>query len=173
MVLDSTVNSVHTICAQPEYPMTIEELGNLGEFVAAIAVLISLIYLAMQIRQNTSQLKQSTFNEIFTAYSNFRRSIYTSSETGDLISKAMSGEPLSDSEEVRFSYLLNENLFVVLQLLRLAPKIEGMDEDNGHAAVDAVAELVATPAGRAYWEAHSDLFPRTFVDIINQSIERL
>ena len=34
-------------------------LGNYGEFVGAIAIVVTLIYLAVQIRQNTSALEQS------------------------------------------------------------------------------------------------------------------
>ena len=33
--------------------MSLEDLGNIGEFVAAVAVLVSIIYLALQIRANT------------------------------------------------------------------------------------------------------------------------
>ena len=33
--------------------MTISELGSIGEFLGAIAVLVTLVYLALQIRQNT------------------------------------------------------------------------------------------------------------------------
>ena len=44
--------------------MTIEELGNLGDFLAAIATIITLIYLALQIRQNTSILKLSELRGI-------------------------------------------------------------------------------------------------------------
>jgi hypothetical protein len=41
--------------------MSLEDLGNIGEFVAAAAVIVSLIYLAVQIRQNTKSLRASTF----------------------------------------------------------------------------------------------------------------
>jgi len=40
--------------------MSLEDLGNVGEFVAAVAVIISLIYLAVQIRQNTRSVRSST-----------------------------------------------------------------------------------------------------------------
>jgi hypothetical protein len=40
--------------------MSLEDLGNIGEFVAAVGVIISLIYLAVQIRQNTAQMRQNT-----------------------------------------------------------------------------------------------------------------
>ena len=41
--------------------MSLEDLGNIGEFVAALAVLVSIIYLAVQIRQNTAAVRGSTF----------------------------------------------------------------------------------------------------------------
>ena len=41
--------------------MSLQELGGLGEFIGAIAVVISLIYLAAQIRQNTRALNSSSY----------------------------------------------------------------------------------------------------------------
>ena len=39
--------------------MTVQDLGSIGEFVAAIATLATLIYLALQIRQNTKTVRAS------------------------------------------------------------------------------------------------------------------
>lgn len=39
--------------------MTLAELGALGEFVGAIAVVVTLVYLAIQIRQNTQSMAES------------------------------------------------------------------------------------------------------------------
>ena len=39
--------------------MSLEDLGNIGELVAAIGVIASLIYLAIQIRQNTQSVRSS------------------------------------------------------------------------------------------------------------------
>lgn len=38
--------------------MTVQELGSIGELIAAVATLATLIYLAIQIRQNTAQQKR-------------------------------------------------------------------------------------------------------------------
>jgi hypothetical protein len=40
--------------------MSWQDLGSIGEMISAIAVVVSLIYLAFQIRQNTSQIDQNT-----------------------------------------------------------------------------------------------------------------
>ena len=50
--------------------MTLEDLGNLGEFVGALGVVVSLVYLAIQIRQNTSAVRTSTFHEAIRDQSN-------------------------------------------------------------------------------------------------------
>jgi hypothetical protein len=34
--------------------LTLQDLGNLGEFVGAVAVVVSLVYLAVQIRQSAA-----------------------------------------------------------------------------------------------------------------------
>ena len=38
----------------------LEDLGNVGDFLGGIGVVVTLIYLALQIRQNSSQLAQNT-----------------------------------------------------------------------------------------------------------------
>jgi len=40
--------------------MTLEDLANLGELVGALGVVVSLFYLANQIRQNTSQIAENS-----------------------------------------------------------------------------------------------------------------
>jgi hypothetical protein len=37
--------------------ITLEDLGNIGEFIGAIGVVVTLIYLAIQIRQNTASVR--------------------------------------------------------------------------------------------------------------------
>ncbi len=43
---------------------TIQALGSLGEFVSALAVVISLIYLARQMQQNTVSVRAASFNSM-------------------------------------------------------------------------------------------------------------
>lgn len=46
------------------WSMSLEELGNLGEFVGSIAVLVSLVYLAIQIKKSTETERSSTYRAI-------------------------------------------------------------------------------------------------------------
>lgn len=44
--------------------MTIENLGNIGSFIGGIGVVITLVYLATQIRQNTRSLRLTSIQQI-------------------------------------------------------------------------------------------------------------
>lgn len=44
--------------------MTIQDLGSIGEVIAAVATIATLVYLAAQVRQNTRALRSSTFQGI-------------------------------------------------------------------------------------------------------------
>lgn len=44
--------------------ITLQSLGSIGEFVGAIGVVISLVYLAQQMRQNTNSVRAASFNSM-------------------------------------------------------------------------------------------------------------
>jgi hypothetical protein len=43
---------------------TLQALGNLGEFVGALGVVVSLVYLAQQMQQNTTSVRAASFNSM-------------------------------------------------------------------------------------------------------------
>ena len=44
--------------------MTIQDLGSLGELIAAVATVATLVYLAIQLKQNTLALRSQTFQPV-------------------------------------------------------------------------------------------------------------
>ena len=67
--------------------MTLSDLGSIGEFIGSIAVIISLIYVAIQIRDNTRQLVRSELNQAVSLNSTLRMTIGNSGEYATLIVK--------------------------------------------------------------------------------------
>ena len=82
---------------------SIQELGAAGEFVGAIGVVITLVYLAYQIRQNTIPLEQNTLtaraaaqNASNTALRETRASIFESEDMAEIFSLGNSSRTLAD-----------------------------------------------------------------------------
>ena len=88
--------------------MSLEDLGNVGEFVAAVGVIISLIYLAVQIRQNTSSVRTSTFHESASRLADITRGIAEQKELARMFRTGLGGlEQLEDDDDrLRFVMLL-------------------------------------------------------------------
>lgn len=54
--------------------MNLTDLANIGQVIGAIAVLISLIYVALQIRQNTNAVRAATAQSVHEHFANWYNS---------------------------------------------------------------------------------------------------
>jgi hypothetical protein len=89
----------------------LESLGNIGDFLGGIGVVVTLAYLAVQIRQKTRVTRTSNFQDLSIAYNNFSAKIADSDDLADIFARGLvSFESLADNEKVRFSMLLSEAL---------------------------------------------------------------
>jgi hypothetical protein len=92
-----------------------EGSGAISEMVGALAVVVSLVYLAFHIRQNTKQLEHSGRTSIAasvsasaTSYRENRQFIYTSPEVPKIQLRGMADpESLDDVERYRFRLLVS------------------------------------------------------------------
>lgn len=91
--------------------MTFQDLGGLGEFVGAFAVVISVIYLAIQIRQNTRSLNSSSYAESAEQAWLVQLAIAQDGELARIWADWIEGKELSREDTVRVESLLS-NLFM-------------------------------------------------------------
>ena len=86
--------------------MNWEAIGAVAELVAAIAVLPTLLYLAIQLRQNTRSLKSATIDSLNSSMADNARSIVENDAIIELLAKVGSNQPLSSTEATRLHFLL-------------------------------------------------------------------
>ena len=94
---------------------SLQDLGNIGEFVGAIGVVISLIYLAIQIRHNTRQMEEQTkavrveaLDEAVRSYSEHRRYPIEHPELQELYGRGQQDvDGLTDEEKSRFDLIMS------------------------------------------------------------------
>ena len=90
--------------------MTLADLGNLGEFIASIGVLITLIYLAIQIRQNTAATRIQIRQAISEAQFANINSRATDEHLPLIIMKVNRGEPINTEEHDRLYFHLDATM---------------------------------------------------------------
>jgi len=80
--------------------MTIQDLGSLGELLGSIAVLVTLVYLALQTRQNTMAISAQLDGARIGSLLNLRLTMATSTELQEALAEDRVGE-ITISEERR------------------------------------------------------------------------
>ena len=65
--------------------MSLEQLANLGEFLGGIAVIVSLVYLAVQVRRNTRATNLSAYQECVRASNDLAATIAQSGELARIL----------------------------------------------------------------------------------------
>src|SRR6188472_1252306 len=91
--------------------MNWEAVGAISQIVGAVLVGITLIYLAVQLRQNTSALKSSTFLAISTLMGSTMEVWATHSDLALLLIKAQAGlDELSPDESARFGFFDDDGI---------------------------------------------------------------
>jgi hypothetical protein len=149
---------------------SIQDLGAAGEFVGAIGVVITLVYLAYQIRQNTIQLEQSTLtaraaaqNASNTALRETRASIFESEEMAEVFHVGNSNpEALGDVARLRYRLAMHNVTDVMLEIYAqtlatgFAPETWNT---QGHTLVE---RILATPGGHWFWATFGHNYPSDF-----------
>lgn len=94
--------------------MTLQDLGSIGELLGAIGVIVSLIYLATQIRQNTKSIRASAVDAAADRFIESTRLISLNPELADLLDRGRNDyAALSEVEQRRYRlhYLANSLAF--------------------------------------------------------------
>ncbi len=141
--------------------MTISELGALGEFFASIGVLITLIFLVFQIRQNTLTMRRANLRQASESNSRALGALLDEGVSEIFVRGLKSLDSLSDVERYRF-----DNAFV--QWLNSCEQVF-IDQREGTFTADqfvvyenAVPGYLATPGGKQWWQERQIWFSPAF-----------
>jgi hypothetical protein len=98
--------------------MTLADLGNVGEFVGAIAVVVSLLYLAFQIRQNTRALHSASYAQAAEQAWLTNLAIAQDGELAGILEDTVAGRPVQPRDELRLQAMLDNMFYSVENLFR-------------------------------------------------------
>ena len=154
--------------------MNWDAIGALGEIIGALAVVISVIYLSLQIKQNTAATRSLAHQEHFNAAQEFNSVIAASSELADLIVKANDeNENITPSERIR----LQHHYINVFTLWHSAfeNRNKGLLDDSGWRVWNEGSKVViqSQKAMRDTWKQAGAIYGEKFVEHVNAVLDEL
>lgn len=147
--------------------MSWEAIGAVGEILGALAVLVSLLYLAVQIRQNTASIKSSTFQNAITSISHVSLNIGTDPDSAGIMHKAFTGDTADLTEQERFRVgLLFTAMFRNYENFWFQYRSGVMEEHVWEGVRNAMLGYYRTPSVTAWWAERSSIFSTEFVEFL-------
>jgi len=150
--------------------MTLSDLANIAEIVGSIAVVISLVYLAMQIRQNTKTVRNATLQSNTALWSSLLTAV---AEPGlvEAYAAGLSGTPNIQSVHYTQFFLLCRGIFVAFENQYYQFREGALDQETYEGYERAISQqLLAFPGFRLWWRQSSSVFSPTFVAHVDEMI---
>ena len=142
-------------------------LGAIGELIGAIGVIISLIYLSIQIRSNTSHLKFSSQQAVAEAMDRAFDPIYTEPSRSIWIRGHEDHAALSESDKMIFDALMMRQL-TNLQNTTRAQRQGLVTEAQVNRTYRAFFRgLVESPGGSEWFKDRTELFDSELVKFLS------
>lgn len=146
--------------------MSLSDLASLASIFSSVAVAITLVFLVLQMRQNTMAVKAAASQAHSSAYADLSNITVVNGEMARIWRLGNADmDQLNDDERVRYvSYL--STIFRFLESARLQWRHGQLDGEHWHALVDDFKDLAMQPGVRAYWALrrhwHTDEFRKWY-----------
>ena len=147
--------------------MSIEDLGNIGEFLGGIGVVVTLVYLAVQIRQNSRTVKASAAQSVLQSLSEALRAAAESPGLTRVIKQGFTEfEKLDETEEWQF-FLWLFAWFKLVEQTHQHYTVGNIEEGTWAGQVAHLKGNLATPAVARFWTARRSAFSQEFQELVD------
>ena len=146
------------------------DLAYLAEVIGAIAVVVSLFYVASQIRQNTRAVKSATAQSVHEHFASWYHLLANDGELSQIVVNGLKDyASLSEKDKARFvatfmaflSY--SQNAFIKW-------REKALSDDLWSGWELLMMNLVAAPGGKSFWKERGYLFGEEFRDFVQSDL---
>ena len=97
--------------------MSFEQISYLAQIVASVGVVLSLIFVGLQIRQNTSALQRNEHNSTMAQWTLIRMAIARNRDIAELMTAGLHGERAMDApDQLRLEQMLAEQAWAAFHI---------------------------------------------------------
>ena len=152
--------------------LKLSEIANIAEVVAAVAVVVSLIYVGIQVNDSTRAVRSAASNDANVAMQSWYLEIGGNRQMSDIFINAMRGSAdLSIEDE--FQYLMMTHAaFLAFQNSYLLTEEGALDPSIGEAITTAIVGVKDLPGFELYWRQRKDYLHAGFAQYVEELREQ-
>jgi hypothetical protein len=147
-----------------------DAIGAIAEIMGAFLVLVTLIYLSIQIRNNTKEVKSENVHRITDSFNQLNLLVASDERLADLWHKGVANyDDLSDTEKARFGFMQLAAFRIYDSLYYQIQRGTG-DKQLWNAELNTLRWLFSLPGMRAWWRQQQFGFSPGFREYIDKSV---
>jgi hypothetical protein len=150
--------------------MNWDAIGAVGEIIGAVAVVVSLVYLASQLRQANEIARQSAYRDFQAAFDDTNSKANSDPELHKLWREALyERKPISDMERERIAFMLSR----VFGAFNVAFHSSKRDPEFRDFVNQRLHVYLANPVVRGWWRRQRMQQPDPFRSIVDKCVHEL
>jgi len=155
--------------------MNLDQLSAFGQGIGGIAVVVSLIYLAIQVRASTKATKVASLQSAVSNYQTHLLPVQQDQELALIALKGLHDDPFAENwltpeERYRFHFYMSS---IILHFMELVNNhAHGLlDNKTFEAWRTYTAQCLATRGGKAWWKTSKTLWPKEVHELLDDRIK--
>lgn len=146
----------------------LSDLASMAEIIGAFAVVVSLVYVGIQVDDSASAVRAASANDANVAVQNWYLEVGSDEQTSRVFYRALtSKEPLTDEEEFQFLMMFH-GVFLAFQNSYLLAEEGTIDVELREALTRAILGVKDTPGMRRYWRQRKSYLHTAFADYVDE-----
>src|SRR5216117_2507085 len=126
----------------------------ISQLVAAVGITLSLVFVGLQVRQNTAALQRNEHNSTMTQWSVIRMAIARDRDLAELMTAGLHGERAMDAaDQLRLEQMLAEHAWAAFHILDRTQRGVFPKGTFELTAGPLLRSLLKTPRGEAWWSS--------------------
>ncbi len=150
--------------------MNWDALGAMGELFGALAVVLTLGYLAVQVKQNSQGMKVAAKLDVEKDYNEYTSMLLQNSELLELQLKGMSNQELNAVEQVKYS-LLMQKATRLFSSMYYQYQTQDFSEDEWHESQRLMRWFTFAPGYRSWWKQNNKNYRSAFRNYLDGLFE--
>lgn len=150
--------------------MNWDAISAVSEVVGSVAVVLTLIYLALQIRQNTKSVQSAALDGTVDTAIATRQAIYDNAEMSNIIVRGMKNhEDLSEDELFRFRLSVQNTLWGIWNI-HAQSQLTGLSNNVWIAQQPFILRMLTSPGGAWFWKNYKSEFEISFASELDEIV---
>jgi hypothetical protein len=144
-------------------------VSAVGQLIGAVGVILSLIYLALQVRLNTNALRLATSHSLSEASLHFSTTLAAEPHRAHVFTRGLAGEDLTDAERSQFTYMFHA-------WIRITENghyqfINGtLDKELWDGWTETARSVFGAPGGRRMWATVKPRLRVSFCEFVEREV---